>query len=49
MLVLYGSADRVAELDRRAREGGDAAHLAAVSAQERVKAAQRAAGTRVRA
>jgi TrkA-C domain len=43
-LVLYGSADRVAELDRRAREGGDAAHAAAVSEQERVKAAQRGTG-----
>jgi hypothetical protein len=42
MLVLYGSAERVAELDRRAREGGDEAHVAAVSDQERVKAAERA-------
>jgi hypothetical protein len=41
-LVLYGSLDRVTELDRRAREGGDAAHVAAVSEQARAKAAERA-------
>jgi hypothetical protein len=43
MLVLYGSAERVAELDRRARARGDDAHVAAVSEQERIKAAERAA------
>ena len=43
-LVLYGSAERVAELDRRAHQRGDAAHAAAVSRLQRVKAAERAAG-----
>jgi hypothetical protein len=45
-LVLYGSAERVAELDRRARGGGDAAHAAAVSQLQRVKAAERAGAPR---
>jgi uncharacterized transporter YbjL len=45
VLTLYGRAERVAELDRRARgNDGDAAHASAVGEQERVEAEEAGVG-----